>query len=99
MIERLAEIHNDLGVHLDGERADAEYAAAFRNYGVDVDALDPVQAGRLLAESPVAIELANALDQWTFIRRSPATRDLAGRRRLSAVAREADARPMAHAAS
>ncbi len=93
MIERLAEIHNDLGVHLDGERADAEYAAAFRNYGVDVDALDPVQAGRLLAESPVAIELANGLDQWTFIRRSPATRDLPAAQRLSAVAREADADP------
>ena len=52
MIERLAEIHNDLGVHLDGERADAEYAAAFRNYGVDIDALDPAQAGRLLAREP-----------------------------------------------
>ncbi len=93
VVERLAEIHNDLGVHLDGERADAEYAAAFRNYGVDIDALDPVQAGRLLAESPVAIELANALDQWTFIRRSPATRDLTGAQRLSAVAREADRDP------
>ncbi len=90
MIERLAEIHNDLGVHLDNERADAEYAAAFRTYGVDIDAIDPVQAGRMLGESPVAVELANALDQWTFIRRSPAKRDLAGARRLSAVAREAD---------
>ncbi len=93
MVERLAEIHNDLGVHLEGERADAEYAVAFRAYGVDIDVLDPAHAGRLLAESPVAIELANALDQWTFIRRSPATRDLPGARRLSAVAREADPDP------
>jgi eukaryotic-like serine/threonine-protein kinase len=93
MLERLAEIHNDLGVHLDGERADAEYATAFRHYGVDIDALDPVKSGRLLGESPVAIELANALDQWTFIRRSAATRDLPGAQRLSAVAREADADP------
>jgi len=92
-IERFAMIHNDLGVHLDGERADAEYAAAFRNYGVDVDTLEPAQAGRLLAKSPVAIELANALDQWTFIRRTPATRDLPGAKRLSAVARATDPDP------
>ena len=92
-IERFAEIHNDLGVHLDGERADAEYAAAFRNYGVDIDALEPADAGRILAQSPVAIELANALDQWTFIRRSPATRDFPGAQRLSAVARAADPDP------
>ena len=71
----------------------AEYAAAFRNYGVDIDALDPAEAGRLLSASPVAIELANALDQWTFIRRSPATRNLAGAQRLSAVARAADPDP------
>ncbi len=89
-VERFAEIHNDLGVHLDGERAAAEYAAAFRSYGVDIDALEPAQAGRFLAGSPVAIELANALDQWTFIRRSPGTHNLAGAKRLSAVARAAD---------
>ena len=52
MIERLAEIHNDLGVHLDGERANAEYAAAFRNYGVDIDALDPVQSGPRAGPKP-----------------------------------------------
>ena len=98
-IERLAEIHNDLGVHLDGERADAEYAAAFRNYGVDIDSLEPDQAGRLLAESPVAIELANALDQWTFIRRSPGDTRPSRRPRLSAVARDGGPRPVAHPAS
>ena len=37
MVERLAAIHNDLGVHNDVEKADAEYAAAFRAYGVDLD--------------------------------------------------------------
>ena len=53
----------------------------------------PCRAGRVLAQSPVAIELANALDQWTFIRSSPPTRDFPGAQRLSAVAREADADP------
>ena len=37
MVERLAAIHNDLGVHNDVAKADAEYAAAFRAYGVDLD--------------------------------------------------------------
>ena len=69
MVERLAEIHNDLGVHGDTKRIDAEYAAAFREYGVNLDAADPAEAGARLAASPVAAELANALDQWVFIRR------------------------------
>ena len=71
MVERLAGVHNDLGVHQDWQKADAEYAAAFRGYGVDLDALDPDEAGAILAASPVAPELANALDQWAFLRRGP----------------------------
>ena len=39
IVERLAAIHNDLGVHDDEAKADAEYAAAFRDYGVDLDRL------------------------------------------------------------
>jgi tetratricopeptide (TPR) repeat protein/tRNA A-37 threonylcarbamoyl transferase component Bud32 len=90
MVERLAGIHNDLGVHRDFERADAEYAAAFRGYGVDLDALDPAEAGARLAKSPVAAELANALDQLAFLRRTPFLRDAAGERRIVAVAKAAD---------
>ncbi len=71
MVERLAEIHNDLGVHGDAKRIDAEYAAAFREYGVNLDAADPAEAGARLAASPVAAELADALDQWVFLRRIP----------------------------
>ena len=46
MVERLAAIHNDLGVHNDAVKADAEYAAAFRAYGVDLDRMEPEPAGR-----------------------------------------------------
>ena len=46
IVERLAAILNDLGVHNDAAKADAEYAAAFRAYGVDLDELDPSTAGR-----------------------------------------------------
>ena len=93
MVERLAEIHNDLGVHGDSERADAEYLAAFRGYGVDLDALGPATAGARLAASPAAAELASALDQWAFIRRGGFLRDPAGADRLVAVAKAADPDP------
>ncbi|MFO0958370.1 MAG: protein kinase [Isosphaeraceae bacterium] len=93
IVERLAAILNDFGVHSDEQKADSDYAAAFRAYGVDVDALGPPSAGRLLAESPVAPELASALDQWAILRRSRALRDPAGADRLVAVARAADPDP------
>jgi serine/threonine-protein kinase len=93
MVERLAEIHNDLGVHGDSERADAEYLAAFRGYGVDLDALEPATAGARLRASPAAAELAGALDQWAFIRRGGFLRDPSGADRLVAVAKAADPDP------
>ncbi len=93
IVEQLAAIHNDLGVHLDSERANAEYAEAFRNYGVDVDKLTPEQAGSKLATSPAATELANALDQWTFLRLAPDHQDVSGARRLVEIAKIADPDP------
>ena len=93
IVERLAAILNDFGVHDDERKADAEYAAAFRAYGVDLDSLDPAAAGRLLAASPAAADLASALDQWAFLRRGRVLRDPAGADRLVAVARAADPDP------
>ena len=94
MIERLAEIHNDLGVHLEGERADAEYAAAFR---------------ATMGSTSTCSTLPMQVDCWPKVRsrsswRTPSTSGLSsedhrrpatfpGRRRLSAVAREADPDP------
>ena len=93
IVERLAAILNDLGVHNDDAKADAEYAAAFRAYGVDLDELDPTTAGQALAASPAAANLASALDQWAFLRRGRILRDPSGAERLVAVARVADPDP------
>jgi serine/threonine-protein kinase len=93
IVERLASVLNDFGVHGDERKADSDYASAFRAYGVDVDSLDPPAAGRLLAASPVAPELASALDQWAILRRGRALHDPAGADRLVAVARAADPDP------
>ena len=92
IVERFATIHNDLGVHLDPERANEEYAAAFRDYGVDVEKLDPQEAGSRLASSPVATQIAGALDQWTFLRRVK-LQEHTEARRLIAIAKLADPDP------
>ncbi len=93
IVERLAAVLNDFGVHNDETKADAEYAAAFRAYGVDLNKLDPTTAGKAIASSPAATYLASALDQWAFLRRGRVLRDAAGAKRLVAAARVADPDP------
>ncbi len=92
MVERLAEIHADFAVHLDRAKTEAEYAAAFRDYGIDLDSLDTEEAGRLIAARPTAVELAGALDQWASFRRGPSP-DISGARSLVAIAKTADPDP------
>jgi eukaryotic-like serine/threonine-protein kinase len=93
MVERLAQIHAEIAVHYDLKRANVEYAAAFREYGVDVETLDPAEAGARLGASPIASELANALDQWTYIRRGSGFLDGGGAPRLVAIAKATDPDP------
>ena len=93
IVERLAAIHNDFGVHNDEAKADAEYASAFRAYGVDLDDLDPEESGLMLASSPAATDLASALDRWAFLRRGRALHNPQGANRLVAAAKIADPDP------
>ena len=48
----------------DNERLDAEYASAFHEYGIDVDALGPAEAARAVAGSRIALALVGAIDDW-----------------------------------
>jgi serine/threonine-protein kinase len=75
------------------QATDAAYAAAFRAAGLDVDALDPAEAGARLRRRPaaVAVELAAFLDHWSGVRRE--ARRLATSWRPLAVARAADPDP------
>jgi serine/threonine-protein kinase len=93
MVARLAAIHNDLGIHDDAVKADAEYAAAFRAYGVDFDRMQPESAGRALAASPAVADLASAVDHWAFLRCGPTLQNPVGAGRLVATARVADPDP------
>jgi serine/threonine protein kinase/Flp pilus assembly protein TadD len=72
MVERLEELRllqaNVKDGRFDDEGADRAYAAAFRDYGIDVDALDPRQAVEHLKARPIRVELAAALDGWSRTR-------------------------------
>ena len=93
MVRRLAGIHADTTFHLDRAREDAQYAAAFRSYGIPVDALSPAEAGARIAARPIAVELAGALDHWAFSRRRARPPRIAEAQHLVRVARLADPDP------
>jgi len=73
-------------------RTDSEYAAAFREAGLDLDAIEPAEAGKWLAARSEPIELANYLDDWAYIRRITGRAE-ADWRKLVAVAQAADRDP------
>ena len=87
MVRRLAGIHAGVALHLDRAREDAQYAAAFRGYGIPVHALGPAEAGARIAARPIAVELADALDHWAFSRRRARPPRVAEAQHLVRVAR------------
>jgi hypothetical protein len=74
------------------KRADAEYAAAFRKAGMDLDTIQPAEAGKWIAARSEVLERAGHLDDWAYIR-IKAQRAEADWRRLVAAARAADPDP------
>jgi serine/threonine protein kinase/Flp pilus assembly protein TadD len=44
------------------------YGEAFRNYGIDVDALQVEEAAQRISARPIHVELAAALDHWAHVR-------------------------------
>jgi tetratricopeptide (TPR) repeat protein len=68
------------------------YARAFDWYGLDVENLDPREAGEQIRSRPIAAQLAAALDEWAYLlhyRR----KDRAAWKHLLAVSRTADPDP------
>ena len=51
----------------DAKGANAGYAAAFREYGVDIDAVDPAQAKDRFP-APIRVQVAEAIDHWAWLR-------------------------------
>ena len=75
-----------------GSASDAAYARAFRDAGLDLDALEPEAAAARIRARPagLAMALAAALDDWANQRRKARPKDSEGWRRLIAAARAAD---------
>jgi serine/threonine-protein kinase len=76
------------------EGTDAAYATAYRDAGLDLEALEPAEFGRRLQQQGEAavIELSAFLDDWSAVRRQAARPAAAWRRPLEA-ARLADPEP------
>jgi tetratricopeptide (TPR) repeat protein len=78
--------------HWDNALADALYAEAFRDYGLDVEALDVAEAAARVRACSISIELTAALDHWALARKATRKQEH-GWKHLVAVARAADPDP------
>ena len=75
-------------------KTDGDYAAAFREFGIDFARLDAAEIGRLIRARSTPAELAAFLDDWAYLRFSlPPERDGGFARKLIAAARAADPEP------
>jgi serine/threonine-protein kinase len=73
------------------KRADADYAAAFAAYGVELEQLEPAPAGRILSKHSQALDLAFFLDDWALLRMDSGSASRS--QRIFAVASEIDPDP------
>jgi serine/threonine protein kinase/Tfp pilus assembly protein PilF len=70
--------------------ADASFAQAFREYGIDLESLEPGEAAERIRSRSIRLELAVALDAWAELRRRRLKGDDTSWKRFLAVARAAD---------
>jgi serine/threonine protein kinase/Flp pilus assembly protein TadD len=76
--------------HLDWEEGDAAYAAAFQEYALEAEGLDPLAVAERIRARSIRPQLVGALDMWAYFRRKMMREDW---RQLVAVARAADPDP------
>jgi tetratricopeptide (TPR) repeat protein/serine/threonine protein kinase len=81
---RLEGSERALGSRGGGDAMDAAYLKAFRDYGIDVEALPADRAAELIRARPIRRELTDALDAWAWSY-APKWKD-----KLLAIARAAD---------
>jgi eukaryotic-like serine/threonine-protein kinase len=91
ILDRLSESHVAFGEHYDRTRQDTLFTRAFREYGIDIKALDPAEAGRRIASRAIAHQLVAWIDEWIYNQRDMG--DQPGVSRLMRVAAAADPDP------
>jgi serine/threonine protein kinase/Flp pilus assembly protein TadD len=77
--------------YFDFAASNAAYGKAFRWYGLDLEHLDPREAGERLRSLSIRVQLGAALDDWAILRFNLKIR---GWMKLVAVARAADPDPL-----
>jgi serine/threonine protein kinase/tetratricopeptide (TPR) repeat protein len=88
MSERLEEVY---GQEIDNYRGqDLGYAQAFRDYGIDLAVLSPVEAAERMRARPIRLELALALDFWAMNRARWASQEAPAAKSLREIARLVD---------
>ncbi len=94
LLAELEAIRGSRSEHWEPKQTDREYAEAFRAFGIDVDQLDPDDAGKQVARRSAPVELASYLDDWALQRRAAQGKQgEAEWRRLLAAAKAADPNP------
>src|SRR5262249_20636646 len=84
----IAGIHFLSPCQFDFARAQQKYRAAFDDYGIRVEALEPEETAKRIQSRSIAVELLTALDDWTYLRRYHLKQ--VGWEHLAAIARLAD---------
>jgi serine/threonine protein kinase/tetratricopeptide (TPR) repeat protein len=97
MVLRLDEIRQEMSAvkddHFDTGLADRLYGEAFRDYGIEVESLEPDAVASKMPAGSVREELVAALDDGMRIRRGMHKKDDRDWKRLLAAARAADPDP------
>jgi tetratricopeptide (TPR) repeat protein len=73
-----------------GRQQDARFAAAFREFGIDLDALDPGEAAARIGRASIQLALVRALDEWAAMRKRARGDEDGFWRKLVEIARQAD---------
>jgi tetratricopeptide (TPR) repeat protein len=68
LLARLESIYGGMSQHMDIQRFDAEITAALRDFGIDLDRLDPKEAGRRIHARSAPAELAGNLEGLAMFR-------------------------------
>ncbi len=97
LFERLDEVDlfgGELGLSTTNQEIDQNYAAAFRDYGLDIESQDLVDTLTALRERGMGAELALALDQWARVKRAVFGWDAPEPEALTALAADLDPDPV-----
>ena len=94
LLTNLIDIPSAKGDDPDGMATESNYADAFLEAGLDVDALSPIEVGTKIRSRPSTLRVAigAALDDWAAVRRV-LRGDRVGAQRLTEIARLADPDP------